>query len=79
VIASPVGVNSEIVTPENGLLAADGEAWQSGLRALLADSQLRARMGAAGRERAVRQYSLTSQAPRLIELFQSVAATAGSR
>ena len=73
VIASPIGVNSEIVEPgANGLLATNPEEWRKGLHRLIDDARLRRRMGAAGRERAVARYSLATQAPRLIELFRTL-------
>jgi glycosyltransferase involved in cell wall biosynthesis len=50
VVASPVGVNAELVTPERGLLARTPEEWRDALRRLCADALLRRRMGAAGRE-----------------------------
>jgi glycosyltransferase involved in cell wall biosynthesis len=78
VIASPVGVNSTIVAPGvNGILANSAEEWQSALTMLIEGPQLRRTMGEAGRERAVAEFSLASQAPRLVALFQEVAATAG--
>ena len=73
VIASPVGVNSEIVDPANGLLATSEAEWETCLERLIADPALRSSMGAAGRARAVGFYSLASQAPRLVELFRSIA------
>jgi len=73
VIASPIGVNREIVHHGvNGFLAGSPDEWRSALDQLLGDSDLRRRMGAAGRRRAVERYSLASQAPRLIELFRLV-------
>ena len=72
VVGSPVGVNSEIVTPEVGLLAADEGQWEQALGRLIDDADLRRRLGAAGRDRAVTRYSLASQAPRLIALFREV-------
>jgi glycosyltransferase involved in cell wall biosynthesis len=61
-IASPVGVNSEIVGDgETGFLAADADMWRASLSRLLADAALRRRMGEAGRARAVTRYSLASQ------------------
>ena len=72
VVASPVGVNSEIVQPGIGLLASSQTEWRAALERLIADPALRSSMGAAGRKRAVEAYSLASQAPRLVELFQSV-------
>jgi glycosyltransferase involved in cell wall biosynthesis len=76
VVASPVGVNREIVREgENGFLA-DGEGqWRAALTALIDDPTLRERMGSAGRTIAEKDYSLASQAPRLIELFRSIAPT----
>jgi glycosyltransferase involved in cell wall biosynthesis len=68
VVASPVGVNSAIVTPdENGFLATDGAQWRAALEALLIDAPLRARMGQAGRLRASQAYSLQVHGPRLAE------------
>lgn len=69
-IASPVGVNSQIVRDgETGFLARDFEEWKSGLLRLIESPDLRRRMGTAGRERAQAEYSLAVQAPRLIELM----------
>lgn len=73
VVASPVGVNAQMVTPgENGFLASSPEEWRSALVALLDDPALRDRMGQAGRLLADRSYSLASQAPRMVSLFESV-------
>ncbi|MCW3797519.1 glycosyltransferase family 4 protein [Sphingomonas sp. BN140010] len=74
VIASPVGVNREIVQHGvTGYLASTVEDWREALQQLIHNPDLRCRMGAAGRRRAVERYSLSSQAPRLIELFHSLA------
>ncbi len=57
-IASPVGINSELVRHgETGFLAAEAEAWQKALLALAADPDLRHRMGSAGRARVAEGYS----------------------
>ena len=75
VVASPVGVNSEIVEAGvNGFLATTIDEWQSALEQLIADAGLRQRMGNAGRHRAVERYSLQSQAPVLVDLFRSIGA-----
>ena len=75
VIASPVGVNREIVTHRaDGLLATNQAEWAAGLRELLDDSQLRARLGAAGRQTIERRYSLEANAPTLVSVFQQVTA-----
>jgi glycosyltransferase involved in cell wall biosynthesis len=79
-VASPVGVNSEIVVHgTTGLLATSEAEWDAALRLLLAKPDLRADMGKAGRERGVEHYSLASQAPRLVELFRSLVSRADRR
>jgi hypothetical protein len=78
VVASPVGVNAEIVGHGvNGFLAADDEQWKRALLQLIDDADLRAAMGAAGRRRAEELYSLHTHGPRMAELFRSVVARAG--
>jgi glycosyltransferase involved in cell wall biosynthesis len=73
VVASPIGVNAEIVASgEQGYLARDPADWEAALLRLIGDAERRARMGAAGRERAVELYSLASQAPRVVGLFKSL-------
>jgi glycosyltransferase involved in cell wall biosynthesis len=72
VVASPVGINREIVIPgETGFLAATDGDWVSSLSRLHRDPQLRKRMGAAGRQRVWVKYSLAATAPRMIDLFHS--------
>lgn len=70
-IASPVGVNSEIVAAGGGLLASTPEEWRDALARLLGDAALRRRLGAAGREAAVARYSLASQAPRVLAVLRT--------
>jgi glycosyltransferase involved in cell wall biosynthesis len=73
VVASPVGVNSDIVREgENGFLASDPDEWDGALRTLIDDPELRDKMGQAGRDRVVSDYSLASQAPRLVEAFREI-------
>jgi glycosyltransferase involved in cell wall biosynthesis len=70
VVASPVGVNREIVLPdETGYLASDLGQWETALSRLIESPDLRRRMGDAGRTRAVAEYSLATHGPRLIELL----------
>lgn len=72
VVASPIGVNSQIVEHGvNGFLARTDGEWAEALRTLSSDAALRRRMGAAGREKVERSYSLQSAAPRLAELLRS--------
>jgi glycosyltransferase involved in cell wall biosynthesis len=74
VIASPVGVNSEIVQEGvNGLLASSITEWRAALGSLLGDREARHRMGHEGRRRAVAEYSLQAHAPRVVEIIQAAA------
>jgi glycosyltransferase involved in cell wall biosynthesis len=76
-VASPVGVNRSIVTEgANGFLATSESEWRVALHRLIADPSLRRRMGERGRRLVETSYSLDSQAPRLIDLFESVAGSA---
>lgn len=73
VVASPVGVNGEIIQHgANGFLAHDLYEWEQTLRDLLNDHGLRQRMGDKGRERVEAWYSLQVQAPRLEALMHGV-------
>ncbi len=72
VVASPVGVNRQIVEHGvNGFLAATPREWEAALESLLADPLLRQRMGAAGREKVERSYSIQVTAPRLAGLLKA--------
>jgi glycosyltransferase involved in cell wall biosynthesis len=74
VVASPVGVNSEIVSPgENGFLAAGEAEWSEALLRLIDDPELRRSFGAAGRRRVEESYSLDVHAPRFVRLLGSLA------
>ena len=69
-IASPVGVNREIVTSGvNGLLASSPREWRDALATLLADGALRAAMGRVGRDKVVARYSLASQIEPVTAVF----------
>ena len=73
VVASPVGVNCRIVSSgQNGFLATTEAEWSSSLLSLICDPDLRTRMGTNGRRLSVNDYSLASQARRLVEVFKSV-------
>jgi hypothetical protein len=73
VVASPVGMNKEIVTRDVGCLALGDEQWYMALLQLGRDPRLRARMGRAGRADVERTYSLQVQAPRVARLLAAVA------
>lgn len=73
-VASPVGVNRDLVRPDSGVLAASSRDWYAALRRLLSRADLRASMGAAGRGRVVRELSVSSVIDTYAGIFQSVAA-----
>ena len=73
VVASPVGVNTEIVAQgENGFLASGDSQWTEAINTLVADVELRQRLGSAGRRQVETTYCLQAQAPRLIEMLSRV-------
>lgn len=73
-VASPIGVNASIVEDgRTGYLAAGEQEWRAALFRLIGDPDLRRRLGQQGRCKAVASYSLASQAPRIVDLFQSLA------
>lgn len=70
VVASPVGVNSQIVEHGvNGFLAKTEEDWCNALQMLIRDPSLRERMGNAGRRKVEENYNLKVQGPRLVDMF----------
>ncbi|NBE06491.1 glycosyltransferase [Rhodobacter sp. CCP-1] len=74
VIASPVGVNTDIVEHGvNGFLAGTDAEWQEALVRLLRDPALRARMGQAGRQRVEERYSLQVWGPSVAALLRRLA------
>lgn len=76
VIASPVGVNADIVEHGvNGFLAQTDADWRTAFETLLSDADLRAEMGAAGRAKAVAEFATTAHAPRLIKFLTDIATT----
>lgn len=78
VVASAVGANRAItVEGETGFLASTTDDWLRALATLRADPVLRSRMGAAGRERVARNYSLAVMAPRVLSLLEEVAGSSG--
>jgi len=73
VVASPVGVNTEIVCQGvNGFLAQTADDWVNSLANLMSDSLARLKMGNAGREMVEDKYCLQQTAPRLVALLNSV-------
>jgi glycosyltransferase involved in cell wall biosynthesis len=77
-VASPVGVNQEIVVDgKTGYLAATEEDWYDRLQRLIDDRVSRVEMGRAGRERVEQHYSLLTVLPTLVDVLTREAATAG--
>jgi glycosyltransferase involved in cell wall biosynthesis len=72
VVASPVGVNAEILEAGGGLPATTRDEWLDGLRRLAGDVRLRAELGAAGRTVAETRYSYDVWTPRLAELLREL-------
>lgn len=74
-VVSRVGTALKIVRDgENGLLAGDDEEWVIQICRLIEDPTLRRRIAAAGRETAVRDFSITSNAPKLLDVLRQAAA-----
>lgn len=80
VVASPVGSHCEIVADgTNGLLAGTEAEWYDRLARLVRDVSLRARLGAAGRQRVEEAYSVVASAPKLVEAVRAVAGARAER
>ncbi|AKJ69015.1 hypothetical protein PATSB16_32190 [Pandoraea thiooxydans] len=79
VVASPVGVNCNIVrSSENGYLATTESEWLDAFSALCGDAALRERLGKSGRELVESCYSQQKLAPRLDMLFRAVVENGGA-
>jgi glycosyltransferase involved in cell wall biosynthesis len=73
VIASPIGVNSEIVEHGvNGFLASTLAEWKHYLQALINNRELSMQMGKQGRLKVEREFSLQVTGPQLVEFLKSV-------
>ncbi|GHU05055.1 glycosyl transferase [Betaproteobacteria bacterium] len=73
VVASPVGVNRVIVqNHENGFLASTIDEWESSIRKLCADSDLRSSLGAQGRALVEKEYCLSVVVTKLVKLLSSL-------
>ncbi len=74
VIASPVGANRSIVQEGiSGFLPGNRGEWCDRLELLYRNADLRRRMGAAGRTRVEREFSLQAVAPRVAKLLRHAA------
>jgi glycosyltransferase involved in cell wall biosynthesis len=73
VVASPVGVNAQIVVDGvNGFLAKNNEEWTTALRTLFADSNQRQRLGAAGREAVEKSFTVQGAAAAVNSVLRSL-------
>jgi GT2 family glycosyltransferase/glycosyltransferase involved in cell wall biosynthesis len=74
VVASPVGMNCQVVQPGiNGFLADSQEEWRKSLLRLAKDPALRRQMGETGRAIVAKDYSLEAVTPRLVNAFRHAA------
>lgn len=80
VVASPVGVNGEIIRDGgNGLLARTSGEWLEKLSSLIGDAGLRARLGSEGRRSIERGYSTAVNAPRFLEILRGAVGSGSER
>jgi glycosyltransferase involved in cell wall biosynthesis len=78
VVASPVGVNREIVADgASGFLASGHDEWVAALSRLANNATLRQEMGSKGRGVVASRFSLQVTAPRLLELLHIAAGRTG--
>ncbi|HVG16466.1 MAG TPA: glycosyltransferase [Chitinophagaceae bacterium] len=70
VVASPVGVNKEIVEEKtNGFLCTSSAEWYAALKELISNANLRSSMGSKGRDKIVHNYSVQANAGSFLALF----------
>ncbi|KAA9332279.1 glycosyltransferase family 4 protein [Hymenobacter busanensis] len=71
-VASPVGVNTKIVTDGvDGFLCKDEEEWYQALARLIEDAQLRQRMGANAQRTVRERYSVVANTENFVRLFSA--------
>lgn len=72
-VMSPVGVNSEIIADgDNGFLAASDDEWESKLIQLIENTDLRTKLGEAGRKTVVERYSVIANRDKYLKYFAEV-------
>jgi glycosyltransferase involved in cell wall biosynthesis len=72
-IASPVGINRDLVVPgQTGFWAEGMDDWEERFVQLAGDKKLRIKMGRAGRRLVEERYSLQETAPRYFEILKTV-------
>jgi glycosyltransferase involved in cell wall biosynthesis len=73
VVASPVGVNVDILAGGGvGRLASDDAQWSGALEELAASAGLRTQMGVNGQRLVQQRYSVEAVAPRVVDLLQRI-------
>ncbi len=72
-LASPVGVNSKILTTDSGFLCQHSEQWLAAFRELSSDSQIGFRMGKIGRTAVEENYCIQVTGPRVSALLKIAA------
>jgi glycosyltransferase involved in cell wall biosynthesis len=77
VVASPVGVNCDIVNGGVGMLPTTEDEWYEALDALASDSDRRLRFGTAARQAVEREYTLQVTVTRIDALFRSLVGSRG--
>lgn len=78
-VASPVGVNAEIIQDGyNGSLASNEQEWIEKLLRLIRDLPLREQFAREGRKTVEQKYSTHIQAPRFLEVLQQACQTSSS-
>jgi glycosyltransferase involved in cell wall biosynthesis len=72
VVARRMGSNGEVIQDGvNGFLVETMDEWYDRLKLLINNPELRIKMGANARQTVLEKYSLSSQIPRVIEVFES--------
>ena len=72
-VASPVGVNSEIIdNGKNGLLAISNEEWKSALYKLISNAELRSEIGKSARYSVEKKYSINHVLPKFDSIFKKI-------
>lgn len=73
VVASPVGVNVNIVDQDlDGYLATTESEWDQAIRKLVSDKTMRKQMGERARQKIVSKYSLQVHGPRLSKALKAI-------
>jgi hypothetical protein len=71
VVASPVGVNTELIGRARGVLASGQQQWRDALTTLIGSPELRREMGRTGRAFVEQHYSIATWFPRLLSIIEN--------